>query len=94
MECPVCGRTVPADTLDCPGCGSDLTMSSLEELEQVARSLSKGEPMPERPKPKPEEAKPESKPVEQEKKPEPAKEEKKEGEGKHGFGRFFGKKKK
>ena len=94
----MCGRTVPADTLDCPGCGSDLSMSSLEELEQVALSLSKGEPMPERPKPKPEEAKPEPKAVEQDKKPEPVKEEKKEEkkeeEGKHGFGRFFGKKKK
>jgi hypothetical protein len=40
VECPVCGRRIPADSSKCPGCGEDLSMSSFEELEQVAQNLS------------------------------------------------------
>jgi hypothetical protein len=50
VECPVCDRKIPADSSKCPGCGEDLSMSSFEELEQVARTLSeeKAEPKPEK----------------------------------------------
>jgi hypothetical protein len=40
VECPVCDRKILSDTAKCPGCGQDLSMSSFEELEQVARTLS------------------------------------------------------
>jgi endogenous inhibitor of DNA gyrase (YacG/DUF329 family) len=94
-ECPMCGRSVPSDATSCPGCGADLSMSSLEELEKVAKSLSSGEPMPSKEVPvekaevkqplaAPKAAGPEA--------PKP-KEEEGAKEGKR-FGKFFGKRKK
>ena len=100
IECPNCDRRISADAIRCPGCGADLSLSSLEELEEVARKISKGErpgspsPMAETKAVKQEEkavgSKPESPKVEEEK-PE---EEKATEEEKKGFGRLFGKKKK
>ncbi len=40
IECPICDRKVQSDVDRCPNCGSDLTMSSFEDLEEVARKLS------------------------------------------------------
>lgn len=100
MECPNCDRRISADATRCPGCGADLSLSSLEELEEVARKISKGE-RPVSPgsvaetkvvkqEEKAIESKPESPKVE-EKRPE---EEKATEEERKGFGRLFGKKKK
>ena len=71
-ECPICDRKVQSDMTKCPNCGADLSLSSFEDLEEVAKKLStiavqeppkakaeSKEPAP-RPEPKVEEAKPET----------------------------------
>jgi hypothetical protein len=98
IECPNCDRRIPADATRCPGCGADLSLSSLEELEEVARKISNGErpvspgPVAETKVVKQEEKavgpKPESPKVD-EKRPEEGTEKEKKG-----FGRLFGTKKK
>ena len=39
-ECPICDRKVQSDMIKCPNCGSDLTLSSFEDLEEVAKNIS------------------------------------------------------
>ncbi len=39
-ECPICDRKVQSDMIKCPNCGSDLTLSSFEDLEEVAKDIS------------------------------------------------------
>jgi len=43
IECPICDRKVQSDMERCPNCGADLTLSSFEDLEEVARDLSTSE---------------------------------------------------
>ncbi len=38
-ECPICGYTVPLDTGKCPSCGADLSMSTVDDLEDVAKRI-------------------------------------------------------
>jgi hypothetical protein len=40
IECPICDRKVQSDMDRCPNCGANLTLSSFEDLEEVARDLS------------------------------------------------------
>ncbi len=40
IECPICDRKVLSDITKCPNCGADLSLSSFEDLEEVARNLS------------------------------------------------------
>ncbi len=54
-ECPICDRKVQSDMIKCPNCGSDLTLSSFEDLEEVAKDISTSEVQ------EPKEVKPESK---------------------------------
>jgi zinc-ribbon domain len=42
-ECPICDRKVQSDQIKCPNCGSDLTLSSFEDLEKVANNLPTSE---------------------------------------------------
>jgi hypothetical protein len=75
-------------------------MSSLEELEKVAKSLSTGEPMPTKEEVRKEEAKPvrPSEPVVaktgKRAEPEPPKQKAEEGAKEGRFGKLFGKRKK
>jgi hypothetical protein len=39
-ECPICDKKIQSDLMKCPNCGSDLTLSSFEDLETVANNLS------------------------------------------------------
>jgi hypothetical protein len=113
-ECPICDRKVQSDMAKCPNCGSDLSLSSFADLEEVAMQLSTDAPEQlkakadsqeplSRSEPKIETSKPDIPPSEKKEEPpkpaEPKKEEKptvdaNKDEGKHGFGRLFGKKKK
>jgi len=96
-ECPMCGRSLPSDATSCSGCGADLSMSSLEELEKVAKSLSSGGPMPGKEVPK-EKAEPRPAPEERKKEsiagPEAPKHKPEEGTRENRIGKFFGKRKK
>ncbi|HVO77354.1 MAG TPA: zinc ribbon domain-containing protein [Methanomassiliicoccales archaeon] len=99
-ECPVCGHTVPSDAASCPSCGADLSMSSLDELEKVAKSISSGEPLPTREEKKAE-TRPAPPPVETKKeqavepeKPKPSERAEEPGKKENRIGKLFGKRKK
>lgn len=40
IECPSCGREIPAEIDKCPMCGAGLIIAGLEELEELARSVT------------------------------------------------------
>jgi PKD repeat protein len=39
MECPICGSTVEPNTIKCPSCGIELSMSTVDDMEDVANNL-------------------------------------------------------
>ena len=43
VVCPACDLPIDPDATSCPGCGADFTMQGIDELELVARDLTKPE---------------------------------------------------
>jgi len=43
LECPACGAKIPSDSAKCPQCQAELDNASVEDLEAVAKDLSKGD---------------------------------------------------
>ncbi len=39
IECPICDKLIPATSKRCPFCGTELSMSGLDELEELAMNI-------------------------------------------------------
>jgi len=40
-ECPMCGFPIKSNDISCPSCGTELSMSTVDDLETVAKDLEK-----------------------------------------------------
>lgn len=44
IDCPVCDRRIGPETAVCPGCGTDFTLSGMDELKEVIQDLDRPTP--------------------------------------------------
>lgn len=41
IECPVCDHMIGPEATVCPGCGTDFTLSGMDELDKVIQDLDR-----------------------------------------------------